>query len=118
MKQTITFDQLNELSPEAIKKLQQYFNRDLITKKPIPEKYWWSVSPSQLSIGEMIEFLTNNGKNFSMGYDRNPDMWTFVSGKWWANSKGEIKDGQEYPELCDALWEAVKEVLEQKERYG
>lgn len=91
MKQTITIDQWNEvklLSPKI---------------------------PHDMNIGQMVEFLVAQGKNFSMGYDRNPDLWTFVNGKWWANSKGETKDGQEYPELCDALWEAVKEVLEQKE---
>lgn len=67
-----------------------------------------------LSIGQMIELLVSRGKNFSMAYDRNPDMWTFINGKWWPRP-GETIDEELVIDICDRLWEATKQVLEREE---
>lgn len=52
-----------------------------------------------LTIGQMIEFLDEY-------YDHKDWDITNCGGKW------DINDGLYRGELCDALWEAVKEVLE------
>ncbi len=108
MKQSITREQIDELTKSGKSKLEDLFNTDPVTNKITPKKYQWNVYPSEVNIGWMIEFLADRGKNFSMGYNRNPDLWTFMKGKWWPPYKPEE---MLVPELCDALWEAVKEVL-------
>ena len=60
-----------------------------------------------LSIGQMIEFLSDKGNNFWISYNRNPMLWSYTKGK-----TPHPEDQNTVPEICDALWEAVKEELE------
>lgn len=59
-----------------------------------------------LSIGQMIEFL-----GLEIIYVENEADWWGV--KTLKKLNAHIEPAQ-YPELCDALWEEVKRVLEQK----
>lgn len=56
-----------------------------------------------LSIGQMIEFLEHKGGNFQIFHNIRSDNQIC---DW-------IVRGHKSQELCDALWEAVKEVLEE-----
>lgn len=94
MKQNITKDQLNELSEKGKEKIRGW--------QMEPYKGTWyegELSPL-LSIGQMIEFLGD----FCIDVD-------LSNGK--LNGTGYITEAREDGmELCDALWEACKEVLE------
>ncbi len=93
MKQQITIEQLNELTPLQKEKLENWVFQNIIktTEKFIP----------LFSIGQMIWFLEqdNNLKGFHKGLDD----WLVVI----------HRDGGDFiaDELCDALWKAVIEVL-------
>ena len=113
MKQTITAKQLNELSEKGKKKLRKWWkptNRDIYFVHDEYEKedgLNWNTSIFEgedlsdrvafpaLSIGEMIEFLGDDT-------DRSGKTWGYyvLHGKH-AYTKN----------LCDILWEAVKELL-------
>lgn len=102
MKQYITVEQRNELSNKAWEKLQLYAS-DL------------DISPL-LSIGQMIEFLDEKSKDqgITIDQDKKTGIWGFA---WYGKHKSSytcfIKhDFQQNNELCDALFSAVKEVLE------
>lgn len=109
MKQHITSDQLNELSDKAKNKLWKMaephdyeFNEmgaNVCNRcgnfQSIPD-FPGKCLPL-LSIGQMIEFLVDNNSPMIKN-----DMGTIGSFEWVAGSE----------ELCDDLWEAVKEVLE------
>ena len=112
MKQHITGEQLNGLSKRGKKNLGKW----------VDNKSYWIYEPNKeltdkfkterpiltgklplLSIGQMIEFLE----------DHNAD---WINRLYWV-SRGdtpfpEIVKGYGDKEFCDALWEAVKEVLE------
>lgn len=96
MKQHITVEQLNDLSE---KQLRNYL-------KWIDEKYYRSSgvwNENLISIGQMIEFLYQNETVVIESEDReSPHMGWIVNKKYRA------------VELCDALWQFVKEVLEKK----
>lgn len=90
MKQHITIEQLNELSSDADFKLRGWM-----------DSKGYGGYDYLPSIGKMIEFLGTSW----MVNNRNS------IGEW----EVERRDGMESfenSELCDALWEAVKEVLE------
>jgi len=88
MKQHITIEQLNELSDEQWVRLKK-----------------WNKDMSLLSIGQMIEFLDEEDDYFKT---------------WYRQGKSKIsKECRTFEwlydtELCNALWEAVKEVLNEK----
>jgi hypothetical protein len=107
MKQHISKSQLNELSPVIKGKLIVYCNDHKIKWRLFDDDV---MTKPLLSIGQMIEFLEDNGNS------------------WWRIEKhevnvfvGDIPDGYEghytwntdkgKNTLCDALWVAVKEVL-------
>lgn len=98
MKQHITIEQLNELSLKGKRKL---FERMLRTKN-FEANLLWVESPL-LTIGQMIEFLSDKHDNFTIG----------KISSWYIDL--DISDGShdvyDVMELCDALWEAVKEEL-------
>ena len=98
MKQNITAKQLNELSEKGKKKLW-----DWIIEKPWWEKYSGISKSSLLSIGQMIEFLAEYSV---MTIHYQPGAWDINY------DLGEFN--LQMRELADALWEAVKEVLEEK----
>ncbi len=94
MKQRITTKQLNELSEKGKKKLWKWvsFHGDLTFNK---DEHKGAIAHfSLLSIGQLIEYL---------GEDWHITLFHNVHGDEYEVS---YKD-----ELCDALWEPVKEVL-------
>lgn len=82
MKQRITVEQLNELTDEQVKKLSE----------------WWKDHLPLLNIGQLIEYLTQTEK---------PLIESSLAG-WRVWHQGEHYSKVE---LCDALWEAVKQCL-------
>ena len=102
MKQYITIEQVNELSNKGKEKLIQYL---------FPDDYFGNIMeriadvPNILSIGRMIEFLDEYRRIIELenGTGLVIDREVIIKGKvicWYKK------------ELCDALWEAVREVLE------
>jgi hypothetical protein len=112
MKQNITISQLDELSVEAREKLHKYLGLEIGSGLDWPAKYYQTVL---LTIGEMIEFIDKHVEgleikgvrmtnSFLQNVQDNTMIWSIWGGKW--------SDIDHNPELCDALWEAVKEILE------
>ena len=133
MKQNITAEQLNKLSEKGKEKLIQWWKPVFGDKfmnwagevfygeqhgsddeSYTPDKIYYAGSEAEgkekdlplLSIGQMIEFLglevvclENEGNYYSVKTLKHLNYHT---------------EPEEYPELCDALWEACKEVLEKK----
>jgi len=118
MKQHITIDQLNELSFETRKKLEKfatehgYTNREEVLHDDGDDVLDY-ISLPLLSIGQMIEYLEENTEKIlyidsyfphQMGYSHNygtiyKDMPGPAYAIAWTNN------------LCDDLWEACKEAL-------
>jgi hypothetical protein len=114
MKQQITSEQLNELSDKGKYTLwiwernKEYGDKDSFSKL------------SELSVGQMIEFLD---EQMPVSYITHQSQW---HGGNWHYDGGSIPSELTLPaleksiksfesnELCDALWEAVKDVLEEK----
>ena len=87
-------DQLNELSDAGKNRLKEATDKMLIDLDMYTNGALTVISLPLLSIGQMIEFLI----------DHNSSRW---DGKnMWFSMKEDKK------EVCDALWEAVKSVLE------
>lgn len=121
MKQTITTAQLNELSGKARVRLDNYWNKinklETYTKDLViyPNGEIWEPKDPLLSIGQMIEFLDEKVKDLAIVRDREWWIGTILNGV-----TGEVKDFNdcnnipEYKDmkLCDALWSAVKHILE------
>lgn len=63
-----------------------------------------------LSIGQMIEFLDEHDAFPEIGYDTRTGFPDISLKKWGVELSGQQGDFNNN-ELCDALWEAVKEVL-------
>ena len=115
MKQHITTKQLDELSEKGKKKLRKWW-------KPKEEEYiahaWDGIQDLPLlSIGQMIEFLDDERYFDEVNiiqkypYIRRPKH----GGKWSVkNTWGwDGPEGEKYQiELCDALWSACKEILD------
>ncbi len=100
MKQTITRDQLNELSKNGKKNLLKWWKEKM--KHNLFPGEWFE--NELLSIGQLIEFLDEDNKLYTdeygnvvlPSYRRDEDHPDYHKGDW----------------LCDDLWEVVKEVLE------
>lgn len=102
MKQYITIKQLNELTEKGKNKLLSYL---------FPGDYWGNIKerlsdiPKILSIGRMIEFLKKHGW-FHIETQHDPVFyWDVV-----IDHKGY--GGAMHEDLCDALWETIKQILE------
>jgi hypothetical protein len=127
MKQRITAEQLNELSQKGKDKLRDWWRPEegdwyCHTKKTKQYTilnsndsdwgmdYYQGDKPRKkdlplLSIGQMIEFLDdNNEKSIFFDWEKYLDVSVYPDGEiaFEITPKG----------FCDALWEAVKEVLE------
>ncbi len=104
MKQHITQKQLDELSISQFDKLNIWYHQAQNLKrgqKPDPKML--------LSIGRMMEVLNeHSGEDIANFSERAVKVHTV--GKPW-HHWFTIHWDQEYKELCDALWEATKEVL-------
>lgn len=106
MKQHITTYQILELSIDNRKKLREWqlaknYHHPLTADCDL-NLY---TNPTPLSIGQLIEFLDENENIVNI------EKKDEVIGKWFRVSCGErLIDN--YDELCDALFSAVKEILE------
>jgi hypothetical protein len=112
MKQHITVDQLNELSEKGKERLFVWEKQKDIIYSSVPSvPNEFRLKP--LNIGQMIEFLIENlGKGIGL-YGIPADGPILKSGGWRiANPQAGIILADVTVELCDALWEAVKEILE------
>lgn len=121
MKQHITIEQLNELSKPSKKKLMNSIDNIfyLNAQKQFPgiaTTHWHEDKNYLLSIGQMIEFLSKhreivvvtNGLGSLTGLPN--FLWKAGGGGVGENMEDNLKTSDE---LCDALWEAVKEVLDE-----
>lgn len=96
MKQYITEEQLNKLTTNAKIKLKNW----CISKSPHNKSY----DETKINIGQMIEFL-----------DKYHGAWSMESWQEWEIINQEDNKNMiisKNKELCDALWEAVMEMLE------
>jgi hypothetical protein len=95
MKQHITVDQLNELSKRSRDKLEEYMSI----------KGYWTTTMFHLgpSIGQMIEFLDEH-----IDHRFGDNWWNEL---FYGDYDGGIYLREENKEISDALWEAVKEIL-------
>lgn len=129
MKQNLTIEQLNELSEKGREKLRKWWKPDngdvwktdggdfIFFDEKAPEcelqvmgielsftEGCLNASLPLLSIGQMVEFLEENSEHEFSIFRRIVDWKIIYEGQHY----GKILGG----ELCDALWEGVKEVLE------
>jgi len=106
MKQHITRKQLKELSDDGYIKLYAWnkVKRNISTISTVCPHPRFRKEPL-LSIGKMIEFLVDNKTNWFV-----TDLFSNLTFR---------VDGEEFIKspnlLCDSLWQAVKEVLNDKE---
>jgi len=117
MKQHITEEQYNELSENQKKTWEKSMRNKGYTMEKVygpPGQYWPFIPDSILnfpSIGEMIEFLDREDAMLDISREINKKPFASV---WHIDliEKKNLKSLAVKPELCDALWEAVKEILE------
>lgn len=103
MKQHITKSDLEMLNEGGKARLKTW----CISKSPDNKAY----DESQLSIGQMIEFLNNN--NYDVHTCKKlEDNARYV--RRFNHNYGQVWAVREH--FCDALWEAVKEVLNRDEK--
>jgi hypothetical protein len=128
MKQYITKKQLLELSEEQGKKLRNWYydkrkigdkvlyhhpiNPNLKNKVLIFGEDAMQGDPSPLmSIGQMIEFIEYYYQEMEIyKIDYSNEDEEDVDIRWFIGNKPYL-DGYSNKELCDALWEAVKNLL-------
>jgi hypothetical protein len=105
MKQNITIDQVKELSPSGLQKYREWVYKLKLTKEEYEDiqKHDTGHDPL-LSIGQMIQFLDEKQDYQFHIFRRTLDWKVIVNDMQYGKVLGE--------ELCDSLWEAVKEVLE------
>lgn len=120
MKQNITIDQLNELSEEGQRRLKEWWDNkyttaieDMTTTKYTDATTAFFGMPV-ISIGQMIEFLDEQGKeDVEYGFDP-AEVYNYKGGyvliQWFDAKDHDL-------ELADVLWKACKEIL-QKEHNG
>jgi len=108
MKQHITDKQLKEVIGKGYQRLYEWATK-------FPRNY----TPN-LSIGQMIEFLDEHWIKLEQEFDKDDDdkgeftdrcLYRCADGCWHVDDPVDNNQGEHF-ELCDALWEAVKEVLE------
>lgn len=104
-------DQLSELSLEAKQNLLDWFIRT--ENRPVVDDM-----SLRLCIGQMIEFIDENREGFWVD-------WSIIQdnnrGKpsWYIHEQNNsVEPTKRYvnQELCDALWQAVKEILEDESK--
>ena len=103
MKQHITTKQLKELSEKGKDELMKWFVGKL-ESNPDWDDILVNPDGMLLSIGQMIEFLGNETESISCW----EDGWMVIE------RRGTKDKSYTKSELCDALWDAVKEVLNEK----
>lgn len=117
MKQRINLKQFKELSDNAQTRLLNWLNKEQGKPGANSNDLYESASFA-LSIGKMIEFLDQHKTKEMMSYWGVAHITTTEKNIWYVGEDGgdELSNMGNYEdkELCDALWEAVKEVLESK----
>lgn len=121
MKQMITVEQINELSEKQKEKLREWWKptpNDLFSdgKKTfcVYNPYYEQLATRAqmlplLSIGQMIELLENKKTQSETLDIHSPKGLVNQWSLWYAN--GDFPKKYEKLQLCDALWQAVKECL-------
>jgi hypothetical protein len=109
MKQEITQEQFEELSPEQATNYLTWLHKksDVVSEPSLLVLiYKGTIAPPGRSIGQLIWFLDEH-----------------ITGEWWnieregskkgwrVQAKYTVFDENDMPELIDMLWEAVKTVL-------
>lgn len=124
MKQHVAIEQLNELSQEGKQRYREWWMKQIrfsVEKAEVEEleagnppriKRWYEPLPP--TIGQMIEFLDEYGGDFGLSYG---SVWVTrgeptIQYKIAGERTHRVVLLQEGDDLCEALWEAVKEVLE------
>jgi len=112
MKQHITVEQFKELPVKIRKKLVGHSETGNLQFE------LWEKREShylQLTIGKMIEILDNSTHTYDIKRSKNASNWIVLE---YTEHKSDvtlddrfIEFRYENKELCDVLWEAVKEVL-------
>lgn len=114
MKQNITIDQLDELSLTEKEKLDSWsvargYTTILTTTEGTNITLQYD---SYLSIGQMIEFLEDRAEINEVYYHRTSPYWIIaLTNRSIRKGKNGHWTTKHHHEFCDALWEAVKEVL-------
>lgn len=121
MKQNITVEQLNELSKRGLKRLLTW--REKKTKEDLEGQTYVIVDdfPDQrglsrfMDIGQMIEFLDTKAEINNLHYGRTDPYWLLeVTERSIVKKPASGHRDYGGSELCDVLWEAVKEVLNEQ----
>ena len=120
MKQHITLEQLNELSKKGKEKYYEWSFK--LTRKEIESSFSFTIEDlikngriRLMNIGQMIEFLDEEEFHEFVGIEKSHINWTvWMKDNTYQEIKIISKHGKTQKELCDALWKAVKEVLEVK----
>lgn len=129
MKQHITLKQLYEVNDSQRSVLRKWMiEREYpltFSERSDNPNFLWSGTVSYegwplLSIGQMIEFLdeerTEERKNYwGVAKIDEEDIWYIGEDGVDELSRASLDGKFESRDLCDALWEALKEVLESKE---
>ena len=102
MKQNITEEELSQLSQQGKDNLLKYLKQKHIYNSDSSTNGW-------LSIGQMIEFLDEQGDYV---YSKQDIGGTTLNRYWTIRLRGEKRNKFGRKELCDALFKAVKEILE------
>lgn len=101
MKQHITKEQFDELSEKGKKEFKEWLDKkDYYVLKIL------GIPKYEINIGIMIEFLDEHLQGLCLDLDINKGK---VGGNCYIN--GNTISSLNPPEFCDALWEAVKEIL-------
>ena len=120
MKQYITPEQLNQLSDRGKERLVKWIESKL--EPPIPGSAYIGPTSSDhqicyfMTIGQMIEFLDENTDNFELRSGRMGKSYLIDvpdGSVIWHGWAGDTEIEDEFV-LCDALWEACKEVLNEE----
>ena len=118
MKQHITLSQLNQLGTDGKAELAKYAVSKQWSKHMESENNGGYVKLPLLSIGQMIEFLDEHRETVIFITKLNchgDQVWSTGSFTCRGNHLNKLdmskKAHNNDKELCDALWEAVKEVL-------
>ena len=117
IKQHITEEQLNELDFEAKGLLFRFFFPKLVNKQDYFGSKWmvYDINNEYLTIGRLIEFLDE----YFSKEKRDFDIKIHSAGTGWHKPGERLVDIpsiitseiEDEVELCDALWEACKQVL-------
>lgn len=125
MKQHITVEQFNELSKKGKKTFWEWINSRRWMAIPEGKGYLDYFPMPLLSIGQMIEFLDEHGyaPNITK-YKKGTKIYSTVCTTdcyevflYWGDS-GNLDQNivRVKKELCDALWSAVKDILEKENK--